>query len=277
MVSSFSFPSPNIDRMFCSTVDLEIDVDVVLGRNIKMVNPPGWMLTSVAAYPVLKNWVNPRLLTDPLHTRVSEVTRLTAFIIYLSASSCQAKEWIRGRSSSQSFAERRMNRSAASPESRESIDFFGSSLFRDLRVLSVMDFTFSMSALDSLSGVSVCLAFGSTFDADVLELCFPWKILRMTCCPLAFICDDLGGSNRLTFDPIPFDRAHMKTTSPWHPLAISVTVKVWSVLGDGDFPISSLLLFVESSALFSRQMFLRDSMILIPASVARISLFPSRI
>jgi hypothetical protein len=35
MVSSFSFPSPNIDRMFCSTVDLEIDVDVILGRNIK--------------------------------------------------------------------------------------------------------------------------------------------------------------------------------------------------------------------------------------------------
>jgi hypothetical protein len=53
--------------MFCSTVDLEIDVYVVVGRNIKMVNPPGWMLTSVAAYPVLKNWVSPRLLTDPLH------------------------------------------------------------------------------------------------------------------------------------------------------------------------------------------------------------------
>jgi hypothetical protein len=191
--------------MFCSTVDLEIDVDVVLGRNIKMVNPPGRMLTSVAAYPVLKNWVNPRLLTDPLHARVSEVTRLTAFIISLSVRSFLAKEWIRGRSSSQSFAERRMDRSAASPESREIINFFRSSLSKDLRVLSVMAFMCSISALDSLSGVSVCLAYRSKFDADALEFCFPWKILRMTCCPLASICDDPGGSNRFTFDPITFD------------------------------------------------------------------------
>jgi hypothetical protein len=191
--------------MFCSTVDLEIDVDVVLGRNIKMVNPPGRMLTSVAAYPVLKNWVNPRLLTDPLHARVSEVTRLTAFIISLSVRSFLAKEWIRGRSSSQSFAERRMDRSTASPESREIIDFFRSSLSKDLRVLSVMAFMCSISALDSLSGVSVCLAYRSKFDADALEFCFPWKILRMTCCPLASICDDPGGSNRFTFDPITFD------------------------------------------------------------------------
>jgi hypothetical protein len=96
MVKSFSFPSPNIDQMFCSTVDLAIDVDNVLGWNIKMVNRPGWMLTSVAAYPVLKNRVNPRLLTDPLHAQVSKVTRLTAFIISLSARSCLAKEWICG-------------------------------------------------------------------------------------------------------------------------------------------------------------------------------------
>jgi hypothetical protein len=54
MVLLFSFPSPNINWMFYLMVDLEIDVDTVLGWNMKMVNPPGWMLTSVAAYPVLK-------------------------------------------------------------------------------------------------------------------------------------------------------------------------------------------------------------------------------
>jgi hypothetical protein len=154
-----------------------------------MVNPPGWMLTSVAAYPVLKNWVNPRLLTDPLHARVSKVPRLTAFIISLLVRSCQVKEWIRGRLSSQSFAERRVNRSAGSPESWESIVFFRSSRAMDLRVLSCMAFMCSMSAFDSLSGVSVCLAFGSTFNVHVLEFCFPWNISRMTCCPLASICE----------------------------------------------------------------------------------------
>jgi hypothetical protein len=82
--------------MFCTTVDLEMDVDILLGWNMKMVNPPGWMLMSVAAYPALKNWVNPWLLTDHRHARVSMVIRFTTFIISLSARSGQAKEWIRG-------------------------------------------------------------------------------------------------------------------------------------------------------------------------------------
>ncbi len=140
---------------------------------------------------------------------------------------------MRDRSSFQSFAERRKNRSAASPESRESIDFLRSSLSMDFRVLSVMALTCSMSAFDSLSGVSVCLAFGSKFDADALEFCFPWKISKMTCCPLASIWDGPGGSKRITLDLIPFDRAQRNATSSWYPLAVSVTVKVSSVFGMG--------------------------------------------
>jgi hypothetical protein len=94
----------------------------------------------------------------------------------LSARICRAKDWILGLVLFQSLADRRMNRSAASPENRESIDFLRSSGSMDFSVLLVITLTCSMSALESLSGsLGKGLASGLAFGS-VLAFCSPWSL-----------------------------------------------------------------------------------------------------
>jgi hypothetical protein len=50
MVTLFSLLLPNIDKiMFYLMVEREKDDVPVLGRNIKIVKPPGWMFTTLSS------------------------------------------------------------------------------------------------------------------------------------------------------------------------------------------------------------------------------------
>jgi hypothetical protein len=119
----------------------------------------------VASYPVLRTWVRPLLLTDPLQDHlIFNVMRFTTFIVSLFARIVWAKLlWMHGLDLFQSLADRRRKRSAASPDRQESINFLRSSLSMELRVLSVLALTCSMSALDSLSGCPVRVLAGVVF------------------------------------------------------------------------------------------------------------------
>jgi hypothetical protein len=46
---------------------------------MKIVKPSGWMLTSSAAYPVMKHHIRPFSLTTSFHSLVHDAMRLRAF------------------------------------------------------------------------------------------------------------------------------------------------------------------------------------------------------
>jgi hypothetical protein len=149
-----------------------------MGRNMKIVNPPGDSWMSFAAKPFAKKLSNSLPLIFPDHRLVLVNIAPDALCECLSATRSFTNLFILGLLSLQSFAESRSKSFAASGASRDSMDFFLSSLASLLRweaVIAVRFFIMTELSFSSFPGsrlplgLDLCLALCLASDLGLLE------------------------------------------------------------------------------------------------------------